>query len=131
VPHHAALARSSGVVAVVVSVVALAGCAQPGSSVPEGQAAKLAVGTNEISTACGYAWELTAFGGGQGKKLAPIEAMAQTGAAKLASVYAHDQTDLYEGDSIGGVLGDSISLLRECGLTRPAKTLQQALRGPP
>ena len=106
---------------------ALAGCAQPGTQVPEAQAAKLGVGTGDISTACGYLEELTAFGGRKGKNLASIESMAQAGARKLAAVYAHDQTDIYQGDSIGALLGDSISLLHDCGLTGPEKTLERAL----
>ncbi len=53
--------------------------------------------------------------------------MAQTGVQKLAAVYAVDQTDIYQGDSIGALLGDSISLLHDCGLTGPEKTLQRAL----
>ena len=106
---------------------ALAGCAQPGTQVPKAQAAKLGVGTGEISTACGYLEELTAFGGRKGKNLAPIDSMAQTGARKLAAVYARDQTDIYQGESVGAVLGDSISLLHDCGLTGPEKTLERAL----
>jgi hypothetical protein len=106
---------------------ALAGCAQPGTQVPKADAAKLGVGTADVSTACGYLEELTAFGARKGKRLTPIESMAQTGARKLAAVYAHDQTDIYQGDSIGAVLGDSISLLHDCGLTGAAKTLERAL----
>jgi hypothetical protein len=107
--------------------MALAGCAQPGTQAPKAQAAKLAVGTGDISTACGYVEELTAFGGRQDKHLAAIESMAQTGASKLAAVYARDQTDIYQGESIGAVLGDSISLLHDCRLTGAEKTLEQAL----
>jgi hypothetical protein len=106
---------------------ALAGCAQPGTQIPKAQAARLGVATGDISTACGYLEELTAFGGRRGKNLAPIESMAQTGARKLAAVYSHDQTDIYQGDSIGAVLGDGISLLHDCGLPGAVKTLERAL----
>jgi hypothetical protein len=108
-------------------MLGLTGCAQPGTQAPRSQAAKLAVGTSDISAACGYLEELTAFGGRRGKDVTPIEAMAQTGARKLAGVYAHDQSDIYQGDSIGGLLGDAISLLHDCGLTGPERTLKRAL----
>lgn len=85
------------------------------------------MGTSDISAACGYLEELTAFGGSRGKDVSPIESMAQTGARKLAGVYARDQTDIYQGDSIGALLGDSISLLHDCGLTRAERTLKRAL----
>ena len=107
--------------------MALAGCAQPGTQAPKAQAAKLGVGTGDISAACGYLEELTAFGGRRGKNLAPIESMAATGARKLIAVYAEDQTDIYQGESVGAVLGDSISLLHDCRLTGAEKTLEQAL----
>jgi hypothetical protein len=111
----------------VASLALLAGCAQPGTQAPKDQAAKLAVGTSDISTACGYREELTAAGRPKAGSLAPILAMAQTGAEKLAGVYAHDQTGIYQGDSVGALLGDSISLLHDCGLMAAEKTLQRAL----
>ncbi len=110
--------------------LAVSGCAQPGTQAPKAESAKLAVGTSDISTACGYLEEVTAFGR-PGRRLASIVSMAQAGAQKLADVYAHDQTDIYQGDSIGAVLGDSISLLHDCGLTGPQKMLQEALHAHP
>ena len=124
-PDHVALVR--GLIAVAVSAVLLAGCAQPGTQAPKSQAARLAVGTGDISAACGYLEELTAFGTARGKALASIESMAQTGAHKLARVYASDQTGIYQGDSIGALLGDSISLLHDCGLRQAEQALKQAL----
>jgi hypothetical protein len=108
--------------------LALAACAQPGTQAPRPQAAKLAVGTSDISAACGYLEERGAFEDLSAQNLASLEAMAETGARKLASVYMVDQTGIYQGDSIGGLLGDSISLLHDCGLRKAEKTLQQALR---
>ena len=124
-PDRAALGRVAGVAALILAL--LAGCAQPGTQAPKPQAARLAVGTSDISTACGYLEELTAFGGRRGRSLSSIESMAQTGAQKLARVYAVDHTDIYQGDSIGALLGDSISLLHDCGLRGPEATLQRAL----
>jgi hypothetical protein len=122
-PGRAALRR--GVSAVTLSAVLLGGCAQPGTQAPRSQAAKLAVGTSDISTACGYLEELTAFGGAHSR--VALVSMAETGAQKLAAVYAVDQTGIYQGDSIGALLGDSISLLHDCGLTGPERTLERAL----
>jgi hypothetical protein len=114
--------------AVAISLAAaLAGCAQPGTQAPKAQAAKLSVGTGDISTACGYLEELSAFGKPDARSVAPIESMAQTGARKLAGVYAEDHSDIYQGDSIGAVLSDSISLLHDCRLNAPARTLELAL----
>lgn len=123
--HHPALAaRLSGVVA---ALGLLAGCAQPGTQVPLSQAPKLSVGTSDISTACGYLEERGAFGDVSPKNLASLEAMAETGARKLVSVYAKSQTDIYQGDSMGALLGDSISLLHDCRLTKAEQILQHAL----
>ena len=122
-PGRAALRR--GVGAVAVSAALLGGCAQPGTQAPKPQAAKLAVGTSDISTACGYLEGLSAFGAAQSR--GSIVPMARTGARKLASVYAVDQTGIYQGDSIGALLGDSISLLHDCGLSGPEQILKQAL----
>jgi hypothetical protein len=125
------MSRHPALSAVIAGALAagLAGCAQPGAQPTQEQAAKLTVGASDISTACGYRWELTAFAGRRGNQLGPIESMAETGAQKLAVVYAQDQTGIYQGDSIGALLGDSISLLGECGLTGPERTLERALAG--
>lgn len=125
-PDHTALTRS--LASLTMSLVALAGCAQPGIQAPKSQAAKLAVGTGDISTACGYLEELRAFGHPDSRSLGQIWSMAETGAQKLAFVYGRDQTGIYQGDSIGALLGDGISLLHDCGLAGPERTLQQALQ---
>jgi hypothetical protein len=120
--RHAALAGS-----VLAAALGVAACAQPGTQASRPQAAKLAVGTSDISTACGYLEERGAFGDLRPKNRASLEALAQTGARKLAAVYAVDQTDIYQGDSIGALLGDTISLLHDCGLTKGEQTLRQAM----
>jgi hypothetical protein len=105
----------------------LAGCAPPGTPVQKIQAAKLGVATSSISAACGYAWELTAFGGPHPHGLAEQESTAASAAHKLAMVYAHSPSDIYEGESVGSILSDTITLLDECGLTQAKKVLQHAL----
>lgn len=113
---------------VVLAALALAaGCAPPGTSVQKIQAAKLGVATSSISAACGYAEELTAFGGRHPAGLAAQESSAVSAAHKLATVYAHSPSDIYQGESVGSIVSDTINLLDECGLPAAKRVLQQAL----
>jgi hypothetical protein len=115
-------------VAVAVGLVgAAAGCAQPGTQVSMTEAAKLDVATNRISVACGYAEELGASGRRRASpEFAFVESIAVSGARKLASVYAADQSHIYQGESVGAVVGDSISLLGDCGLPQAREMLSVA-----
>jgi hypothetical protein len=121
--------HARSLVAVLGAVVAVAGCAPPGTPVQKIQAAKLGVATSSISAACGYAWELTAFGGRQPNGLAAQDSTAVSAANKLATVYKHSPSDIYEGESVGSILSDTITLLDECGLPRAKQVLQRALAG--
>lgn len=112
---------------VLIGAVLLAGCSHPGTPVPSKESDELDVGTSRISVACGYAEELTATGGPNPKGLSWIESVAVSGADKLASVYASDQTDIYQGESVGAILGDSISLLGDCRLPAARSVLERAL----
>lgn len=104
-----------------------AGCAQPGTQVPAGEAAKLDVAAGRMSVACGYEEELTATGPASRSQLAGIEAIALSGARKLASVFERYQSDLYQGESVGALVHDSISLLAGCRLREARALLQDAL----
>jgi hypothetical protein len=127
-PDRVALGRSGAAALTALAIaIALGGCAQPGTQAPKPEAAKLAVGTSDIATACGYAQELTAFGGSHASGLGAEEAMARQGADKLAGVFAHSSTWIYQGESIGGLLNDTSSLLGECGLTGARQVLERAL----
>lgn len=110
--------------------VSVAGCVHPGTPAPSRQSDELDVATSRISVACGYEEELTAFGGPRPKGLAGIESIAVSGARKLAAVYARDQSDIYQGESVGAIVGDSISLLAGCRLPAARMVLEHALRGP-
>jgi hypothetical protein len=103
-----------------------AGCAQPGTPAPPAEAAKLDVATSRMSVACGYAAELTAYGNPHPPGLDWVESIAVSGARKLAGVFAHDQTDIYQGESIGAVVNDSISLMRDCRLSSARVVLESA-----
>jgi hypothetical protein len=119
--------RAARGLALAAAAVALAGCQSPGTPAPASEAAKLDVATNRISVACGYAEELGAFGGGRPAGLDWIQSIAVSGARKLASVYAHDQSDIYQGESIGAIVGDSVSLLGGCRLYEAERLLKRAL----
>jgi hypothetical protein len=105
-----------------------AACSHPGTPVPSKQADELDVATSRMSVACGYVEELTATGGANPNGLGWIESIAVSGARKLASVYARDQTDIYQGESVGAIVGDSLSLLADCRLQDARSVLEHALR---
>jgi hypothetical protein len=128
---RAALIRrlAAGLGAVVT--LAAAGCGEAGTPyVTLSEAAKLGVGTGRITVACGTADELRAFGGGHPAGLAAQESIASSGVRKLAAVYRHDQTHTYQGESVGAVLHDSLSLLGDCRLDRARALLLRVLRHP-
>ena len=111
------------------AVLALAaGCSQPGAPITAKQAAELDVATSRISVACGYEEELTASQAPPAAELAQIESIAVSGARKLAFVYRRDQSDIYQGESVGAIAGDSISLLTGCRLPMARQVLERALR---
>ncbi|MBV9196547.1 MAG: hypothetical protein JO168_20610 [Solirubrobacterales bacterium] len=105
----------------------LAGCKQPGTPASASEAAQLDVATSRLSVACGYADELTAFGGQHPDELAYVESIAVSGAEKLAAVFARNQTGIYQGESVGAIVNDSISLLEDCGLPRARAVLERAM----
>ena len=112
----------------VLAAMAAGGCSQagmPGVSLTE--AAQLGVGTNRIAVACGTADELKAFGGPHPSGLAAEESIAISGVRKLAAVFDRDQRDIYQGESVGAVVHDSIALLDGCGLIRARALLIRVL----
>ena len=113
--------------AVAAFVLALGACAQPGTQVPKPDAAKLDVAAGRISVACGHAEELGAFGGAHPAGLGFIESIAVSGARKLAAVSTRHQSDIYQGESVGGIVHDSVSLLEGCRLPAAQRVLQDAL----
>lgn len=120
--------RVGAALAAATCALGVAGCLHPGTPVPSRQADELDVATSRISVACGYEEELTSTGGAHPAGLGYIESIAVSGARKLASVYARDQSDIYQGESVGAVLGDSISLLAGCRLPAARQLLERALQ---
>jgi hypothetical protein len=121
--HAPLIARLS--IAAVLTLAA--GCSQPGTPIPAKQAAELDVATSRISAACGYEEELTAYMRPDPPGLAFIESIAVSGARKLAFVYRRDQSDIYQGESVGAIVGDSISLLTGCRLPVARRVLERTL----
>lgn len=117
-----------GATVLVVLALGVAGCAQPGTPIPKPQAAKLTAGTGDIATACGYALQATAFPH-QHPRLARLVSLAHQGAVQLVEAFDHDndQSDLYQGESVGAIVNRSITLLGRCGLRQARAPLRAAL----
>jgi hypothetical protein len=110
--------------------VGLSGCSQAGMpQVSSDEAAKIGVATGRITVACGTAEELRAFGGRHEPGLAGEQSIALSGARKLAAVYRRDHSHIYQGESVGVVMHDSIALLDNCRLQRARGLLTRTLSG--
>ena len=118
--------RLLGVLAAAVVITGLGGCAQPGTQAPLPAAKKLDESTSAISSSCGYALQLTAFGGPHAEGLGTLEESAAAGVRKLLTVWHASRTWIYQGETINGIVADSISLLGNCGLRGAQREL---LRG--
>jgi hypothetical protein len=126
-PGRPALRRVAAASLIALVSCAAAGCAQPGTQAPKPEAAKLSVATGDISLACGYAEELTAFAGPHAAGLRTQDSMAVVGARRLLDVWSRSRTWIYQGETINGVVTDSISLLGDCGLHEAQRFLQSAI----
>ena len=104
--------------AVPALVLLLTACAGTSSQAPLKEAKKLSVSTGGISTACGLAFQATAFPGAHKKDLETLEATAASSAKKLASVYARNQAWIYQGQTVRQIVGEALSMLSTCGLTK-------------
>lgn len=124
---HLRLWRGRAAAAAAAVALGVSGCVHPGTPVPSKQADELDVATSRISVACGYEEELTATGGPNPTGIGWIESVAVSGARKLASVYARNQTGIYQGESVGAIVNDSISLLAGCRLRAARELLERAL----
>ncbi len=86
-------------------------------------AAKLDTSLSGISTACGLAYQLSAFPPPPAAQLASLEATARRQAAKLASVFHQNPGWIYQGETVSRIVDDGISMLGSCGLTRARTAL--------
>jgi hypothetical protein len=109
----------------VLVALCLGGCAQPGTQAPLAQARLLDEATSTIADDCGYAQEITASGR---TDVVRFDRDASGGARKLLSVWRRDRSWIYQGESVNGIVSDSISLLGDCGLPRAQRALRQGIR---
>jgi hypothetical protein len=105
---------------------AVSACGSTAGQAPRRQAMKLSVATGGISTACGLTYQATAFAGDHTSDLETLEATAASSATKLASVFAKNPSWIYQGETVGQIVEDSIALLKACGLHRSAAVLSAA-----
>lgn len=127
-PHKSPIATAKAAAPPVIVALAVAGCGQPGTPVTAAQWAKINTATRDITTACGFALQATAFPH-QHPRLAHLESMARAGAVQLSDVYDHDhdQTHLYQGEPVRATVKSSIALLTQCGLHKARVPLRAAL----
>ena len=102
------------------------GCGPTPPQAPFHEAKRLDASTGDISTECGLAYQVTAFPGDHHKDLANLEATARPSVRSLASVYARNPAWIYQGETVGDLVNDAITMLRACGLAHAATTLQRA-----
>lgn len=123
----AAIRRMFPTLSVTVVLAALgAGCGATPPEAPFAQAKKLDAATSDISTACGLAYQVTAFPGDHRADLANLESSAKSSAHTLASVYHRNPAWIYQGDTVGKIVDDGVAMLRACGLHDAAAALSAA-----
>lgn len=120
------LAAARRILVIPAVALALAACGATPPQAPLGEAQKLSVSTGGISTACGFAYQVTAFPGNHKASLQTLEASASSSAIKLASVYARNQAWIYQGETVHDIVRDALSMLSACGLTRAESVLAHA-----
>jgi hypothetical protein len=109
--------------------VALTACGPTPPQAPFADAQKLDSSTSAISTACGLAYQASAFPGNHRADFITLEVTASSAARKLAGVYKHNPDWIYQGETIRQITGQSVSMLGACGLKRAAVTLTRATTG--
>lgn len=117
-----------GTVVVVAAALgaAVAGCGPLPPQAPLAYAKKLGTATSDISTACGFAYQLTAFPGQHARDLKHLEAEAITDARKLEQVFRRNRNWVFQGDTVAEISSDAVSMLESCGLHKAAHQLRSA-----
>jgi hypothetical protein len=109
--------------ALLIVILLAGGCGATPPQAPPPEAAKLDVSLSGISTACGLAYQLSAFPPPPRAQMAVLEATARTQATKLASVYAKNPAWIYQGETVSKIVDDGISALGSCGLSEARAAL--------
>jgi hypothetical protein len=111
------------------AALAVAGCGALPPQAPLAYAKKLDSATSGISTACGYAYQLTAFPGNQARGLEKLEDAAIGDAHKLEKVFNRNRKWVYQGFTVAEIAGDGVAMLSSCGLHRAERQLKRATTG--
>ncbi len=120
--------RATALGLALLVMAALTGCGATPPQAPLPQAKKLDASTSGLSSACGLAYQASAFSAPGQADLSSYEATASTQARKLASVYALDPSWIYQGETVRKIVHDSISMLGSCGLTGAQAVLVKQTR---
>jgi hypothetical protein len=111
------------------TAILLAACGPTPPQAPLPYAKKLDSSTSGISTACGEAYQVTAFPGDHHSQLVTLETTAGSSVLKLASVYRHNPNWIYQGETISDIVADSYSMLGSCGLRQAQRELKRETKG--
>lgn len=109
-----------------LAALAVAGCGALPPQAPLAYAKKLDSATGGISTACGSAYQVTAFPGNHTSDLDGLEASAITDVRKLETVFQRNREWVYQGDTVAEISSDAVNMLESCGLHRAATRLKRA-----
>jgi hypothetical protein len=82
-----------------------------------------------MSTACGLAYQVTAFPGSHRADLITLNVTASSKAKKLAEVYRRNPDWIYQGQTVRQIVGASLSMLDSCGLQQARRFLLHATQG--
>jgi hypothetical protein len=115
--------RLAPLVAVLSLMLLGGGCGAAPPQAPAGAAAKLDTSLSGISTACGLAYQVSAFPPPPAAQLTSLEATASEQAMKLASVYHENPRWIYQGETVSTIVDDAISMLDSCGLSEARTAL--------
>jgi hypothetical protein len=112
--------RRRAVAALATTALALAvtACGAEPPQPPKASIDKLASATSAISTACGKAYLLTAFGGPHPSGLKRLDATASSSAHTLALVDRRNPNWFYLGATVHKIVAESVAMLGACGLDR-------------
>lgn len=120
------LRAPTAVVVVAMLGAVVAGCGPLPPQAPLAYARKLSTATGGISTACGFAYQVTAFPGNHARELEKFEAQAIVDARKLVKVFKRNRQWVYQGDTVAEISSDAVSMLQSCGLHKAAHQLRSA-----
>jgi hypothetical protein len=115
--------RLAPVIAVLSLMLLGGGCGAAPPQAPAGAAAKLDTSLSGISTACGLAYQISAFPPRAAAQLTSLEATAGKQAMKLASVFHNNPRWIYQGETVSTIVDDAISMLGSCGLSEARQAL--------